>query len=229
MKSGGYLQFADIDITPRCDDGTMRDDTIFKTWHQGAMAFAELSRRRFFDAVMTKREIEDAGFVEIEEKRYKIPIGGWSSDPRYRELGRVSSIFPATPSGGGTGADHFRCVDVWKILGDRHGRMAFDSCNRVSSCKTSFQSNCDASLKVTNSSQWSVDRVKKVLEDTQDVLTKRNQHVYHYLYVDDKIFFSSERGLPVVLGLSSMRKSHSLFRLECPKSPGIFVPASILG
>jgi hypothetical protein len=107
--------------------------------------------------------------------------------------------------------------------------MAFDSCDRVSSCKTSFQSNCDASLKVTNSSQWSVDRVKKVLEDTQDVVTKRNQHVYHYLYVDDKIFFSSERGLPVVLGLSSMRKSHSLFCLECPKSPGIFVPASILG
>jgi hypothetical protein len=71
--------------------------------------------------------------------------------------------------------------------------------------------------------------VKGVLKDTQDVLTKRNQHVYHYLYVDDRIFFSSERGLPVVLGLSSMRKSHSLFRLECPKSPGIFVPASIIG
>lgn len=107
MESGGYLQFADIDITPRCDDGTMPDDTIFKTWQQAADAFAEMSRRRFFDANMTKKEIEDAGFVEIEEKRYKVPISGWSSDPRYRELGRVSSILPATPRG--TRADYFRC------------------------------------------------------------------------------------------------------------------------
>jgi hypothetical protein len=129
MESGGYLQFADIDVTPRCDDGTMRDDTIFKTWQQTADAFAEMSRRRFFDAQTTKKELEDAGFVEVEEKRYKVPIGGWSSDPRYRELGRVSSILPAT----------FRELElitsggvVWKILGDRHGRMAFGSCNGVS-------------------------------------------------------------------------------------------------
>ena len=86
-----------MDITPRCDDGTMPDDTIFRMWQETANAFAEMSQRRFFDAVMTKQEIEDAGFVEIEEKRYKVPISGWSSDPRYREVGRVSSIFPALP------------------------------------------------------------------------------------------------------------------------------------
>lgn len=106
MKSGGYLQFADADITPRCDDGTMPDDTIFKTWQQAAGAFAEISRSRFFDAKTTRKEIEDAGFVEIEEKRYKVPLSAWSSDPRYRELGRVSSIFLPPPVGG-TGADCF--------------------------------------------------------------------------------------------------------------------------
>lgn len=174
----------------------MPDDTIFATWHQTANEFAELSGRRFFDAMATKREIEDAGFVEIEEKRYKVPIGGWSSDPRYRELGRVSLTFLALPPVG-TGADYFRCVVVWEILGDRHGRMAFDSCDGVSWGEKSFQSNCDASLKVTNSSQWSKDKVQNVLKSTQDVITKRNQHVYHYLYVDDRIFFSPERGLPV--------------------------------
>jgi hypothetical protein len=97
MKSGGYLQFADADITPRCDDGTMPDDTIFRTWERSAHAFAEISQMRFFDAKVTKEEIEDAGFVEIEEKRYKIPLSAWSSDPKYRELGRVSSVFPAPP------------------------------------------------------------------------------------------------------------------------------------
>ena len=118
MKSGGYLQLADTDITPRCDDGTMPDDTIFRTWERSARAFAEISRRRFFDAKMTKEEIEDAGFVEIEEKRYKIPLSAWSSDPRYRELGRVSSIFPAPLPG--TGADYFRCSCMENI-----GRLAW--------------------------------------------------------------------------------------------------------
>jgi len=94
MNSGGYLQLIDMDLSPRCDDGTMPDDSIFKTWEQTAHAFAEISRRRFFNAEVTKKEIEDAGFVEITEKRYKIPIGAWSSDPRYRDIGRVSSIFP---------------------------------------------------------------------------------------------------------------------------------------
>src|SRR5947209_12206460 len=124
MKSEGYLQFADIDITPRCDDGTMPDDSIFKTWPQTAYAFAEMSPRRFFDVKMTKKEIEDAGFVQIEEKRYKLPVGTWSSDPRYRELGRVSSIFPATPFSPKRELKLIASgVVVWKILGNRHGRM----------------------------------------------------------------------------------------------------------
>jgi hypothetical protein len=97
MNSGGYLQVADIELTSRCDDGTMPDDSIFKIWETTAREFAKISRRRFFDAKATKKEIEDAGFVEIEEKRYKIPLGAWSSDPRYREIGRVSSIFPVPP------------------------------------------------------------------------------------------------------------------------------------
>jgi hypothetical protein len=128
MKSGGYLQTADIDITPLCDDGTMPDDSIFKKWEISARAFAEISQRRFFDAKMTRKEIEDAGFVEIEEKRYKLPYSAWSSDPRYRDIGRVSSIFPATPELGLITSG----VVVWKILGDRHGRMDYGSCDGVS-------------------------------------------------------------------------------------------------
>ena len=35
---------------------------------------------------MTK-EIEKAGFVNVVEKVYKTPIGGWAADPKLRELG----------------------------------------------------------------------------------------------------------------------------------------------
>ena len=90
MESGGYLQFVDIENTPHCDDGTMHQDTIFKKWEQAAIEFSGLSNRRFFHTAATKQEMKDAGFVDIQEKRYKLPIGTWSSDPKYRDIGRVS-------------------------------------------------------------------------------------------------------------------------------------------
>ena len=90
MNSGAYLQFVDIEFTPRCDDGTMPADTVWRKWEQTACAFRDISHRRFFNARETKQEIKDAGFVDIVEKIYKLPIGGWSSDPKYREIGIVS-------------------------------------------------------------------------------------------------------------------------------------------
>lgn len=92
MNSGGYLEFVDIDFTPRCDDGTMPEDTIWKKWAQTATMFREIFHGRFFNARETKQEMKDAGFVDIVEKRYKLPVGGWSSDPKYREIGIVSPI-----------------------------------------------------------------------------------------------------------------------------------------
>lgn len=32
--------------------------------------------------------ITSAGFVDVVEKRFKWPIGPWSSDPRLKEIGR---------------------------------------------------------------------------------------------------------------------------------------------
>jgi hypothetical protein len=98
MKSGGYLHFADIEFPARCDDGTIPDDAIWNKWAQTANAFWTISNRRFFNAEETKQGIKDAGFVEIVEKRYKLPIGAWSSDAKYREIGRVRRS-PLQPPG----------------------------------------------------------------------------------------------------------------------------------
>jgi hypothetical protein len=128
MKPGGYLQFADIEFSPRCDDATMPHDTIFKKWEQAANAFRKATQRRFIDAHEIKKEMEDAGFVEIQERRYKLPVGAWSSDPKYRDVGRVSRPFSATSRALLT----VSCVVIRSILGDRNGGMDHGSCNGVS-------------------------------------------------------------------------------------------------
>lgn len=128
MNSGGYIQLADIEFTPRCDDGSMPEDTVWRKWEQTANSFREISHRRFFNAVETKQEMKDAGFVDIVEKRYKLPIGGWSSDAKYREVGTVSQSLSATSwyelivSGSA----------VRKVLADRNGRLDHSSYDGVS-------------------------------------------------------------------------------------------------
>jgi len=34
--------------------------------------------------------MKDAGFVDVTETRIKVPITGWSDDPRQREIGRFN-------------------------------------------------------------------------------------------------------------------------------------------
>jgi hypothetical protein len=35
-----------------------------------------------------KDKIVRAGFVNVVERTYKVPLGGWPADPRLRELGQ---------------------------------------------------------------------------------------------------------------------------------------------
>ena len=97
----------------------MPADTVFMKWEQVAAEFNKLSRRRFFNASETKQELEDAGFVEVEERRFKLPISAWSSNQRYRDIGKVSLSFFAVAGQ--------KLIDsgaaIWNILGDRNGRM----------------------------------------------------------------------------------------------------------
>lgn len=44
-----------------------------------------------------KQGIQDAGFVNIHEQVWKVPLGTWAADPKQRELGYVSIfITPVT-------------------------------------------------------------------------------------------------------------------------------------
>ena len=35
-----------------------------------------------------KETIQEAGFVNVVEKVFKTPLGGWAADPKLREIGR---------------------------------------------------------------------------------------------------------------------------------------------
>jgi hypothetical protein len=47
-----------------------------------------------FDVIERQKElITQAGFIDVHEKKYKLPVGEWSSDPKLKELGQWNLLF----------------------------------------------------------------------------------------------------------------------------------------
>ena len=73
-----------------CDDGSLPEDNIINTWGPNVRGCGERAGRSL-DVIDTMTEkIRKAGFVDIEEKMYKWPIGPWPRDQRYKEAGTVN-------------------------------------------------------------------------------------------------------------------------------------------
>ena len=49
--------------------------------------------KTFENAQFTKENIIKAGFVDVIEHKYKVPVGTWSSDPKMKELGRWNALY----------------------------------------------------------------------------------------------------------------------------------------
>lgn len=73
-----------------CNDGTMPAHSAFKRWEAIGTEFTELTGRDQFDTEMIKQRLSSAGFVDIVEQSEKVPVGAWSKDERYREIGKVN-------------------------------------------------------------------------------------------------------------------------------------------
>ena len=93
IKPGGWLEDVEIDIHFKSDDGSVAPgDTLFE-WATPFFASGEKFGRTFAVVEKNKQWMKDAGFVNVVEKKFKIPLGGWSSDPKLKEIGRWNLLF----------------------------------------------------------------------------------------------------------------------------------------
>ncbi|KAL9941557.1 hypothetical protein ACHAQF_006947 [Verticillium nonalfalfae] len=97
LEPGGYLENFEFTINLRSDLPSVRDDPkhVFKQWGQ---VFTEAMDRLGKTAEIgldgrMKRYMEQAGFEDIVVKDYQLPCGGWSSDPRLKEVGIYNLAF----------------------------------------------------------------------------------------------------------------------------------------
>lgn len=85
-----------MDIQFTSDDGTVGPGHTCYEWSQIFINAGEKMGRTFKIANQSKQLMQDAGFVDIVEKRYKMPVGGWMKDAKWKEIGMWNLLYLTT-------------------------------------------------------------------------------------------------------------------------------------
>ncbi|KAF2752173.1 S-adenosyl-L-methionine-dependent methyltransferase [Sporormia fimetaria CBS 119925] len=91
LKPGGWMESQEYMPTVYCDDGTMSPDYAFAEWTQTQDKAAMNLGKPLRIANKLKRWYEQAGFVDVHEEVFRLPINSWPKDPRFKMLGKFSA------------------------------------------------------------------------------------------------------------------------------------------
>ncbi|KAF2835896.1 S-adenosyl-L-methionine-dependent methyltransferase, partial [Patellaria atrata CBS 101060] len=90
LKPGAWMESQEYMPTIYCDDGTMGPDYLFAEWTKTQDMAAMNLGKPLRIANKLKRWYEQAGFINVHEEVYKLPINPWPKDPQFKMLGRFS-------------------------------------------------------------------------------------------------------------------------------------------
>lgn len=76
-----------MSIEFRSDDGTVMDDHVLAVWSKTFIEAGERLGKTFRIADLAKGYMQEAGFQNVTEERFKLPVGPWSKDARLKKLG----------------------------------------------------------------------------------------------------------------------------------------------
>ncbi|KAK0613250.1 S-adenosyl-L-methionine-dependent methyltransferase [Immersiella caudata] len=99
---GGYIESFEPSSYLESDDGTVTGKMAMGQWGK---LFVEGGRRmgRSFEVYQkgtVRAALEKAGFVDVHEENFKVPIGGWPKDARLKEIGQITQLgFSKDPEG----------------------------------------------------------------------------------------------------------------------------------
>jgi len=109
-KPGGWFEHHDNSTQYQSDDGSVTEDSPMGQWSkvfwEGGKKFGRTFR--IVEDNIQKKYMEEAGFVDIEVRDFKCPIGTWPKDRRQKEMGMYvklildtdleGKLFPSFPS-----------------------------------------------------------------------------------------------------------------------------------
>lgn len=88
LEPGGYMESQEIYSKVYCDDGTMPPDYELLEWTKTQDMAAMRLGMPLRIANKLKTWYEQAGFVDVKEDVFCVPINSWPRDARYKLLGK---------------------------------------------------------------------------------------------------------------------------------------------
>ena len=86
LKPGGWIECQEFDLAPKSDDGSIsRGNSMAKYWEWVAEGLAKHGVTS--TAPQLKEMMEEAGFVNVEQRVFKTPIGTWAKNQNLKEVG----------------------------------------------------------------------------------------------------------------------------------------------
>ncbi|PGH27955.1 hypothetical protein AJ80_00209 [Polytolypa hystricis UAMH7299] len=89
LKRGGWVQMVEVYFNVQSDNGTITDQHALRQWStKYVRSLEDLKDLRIGMRLGTL--LSSAGLVDVETKMIPLPLSGWSSDPRMRDIGRLN-------------------------------------------------------------------------------------------------------------------------------------------
>lgn len=79
----------ELDVRVYSDDGSLKKEHLLSSWGDNFLGCSERAGRSLRTHETMRGAIEKAGFVDVHEKKYKIPIGPWAKDKVLKETGQL--------------------------------------------------------------------------------------------------------------------------------------------
>ncbi|KIV92325.1 hypothetical protein PV10_06777 [Exophiala mesophila] len=92
LKPGGWIEIGDFEVWGSTDDDSLPVNSAYNRWQHSLTEAGEKIGRTMNIIPQVKRMVTEAGFENITEDVYKIPLSPWPKDKRLKELGRYANV-----------------------------------------------------------------------------------------------------------------------------------------
>lgn len=90
LKPGGWMEVQEVDINIHSEDKSLADDDPLRVWNQNCQKAIAVDDRSFSPGPHIRRWMEEAGYVNVKEYPFKLPIGVWPKDKDHKDVGALN-------------------------------------------------------------------------------------------------------------------------------------------
>ncbi|EFX06072.1 hypothetical protein CMQ_4141 [Grosmannia clavigera kw1407] len=96
LKPGGWIESIECNAYLETDDDSMPEDSACAQWgyifREGAKKMGSTVSFSVVRDKLQRKDLEAAGFINIQERPLKNPISEWSKDPKLKEIGQFTRL-----------------------------------------------------------------------------------------------------------------------------------------